>query len=246
MDAMTDADSAKRLICAIDTAELDTAVSLAASLVDVVGAIKLGLEFYTAHGPAGVTDVSRCGLPIFLDLKYYDIPNTGAGAIRGSAALNPFMMTVHVAGGPAMMRAAMAASFRLADRNGANRPLVIGITVLTSFDDGDVVAVGMKGPLADQVRRLADLALDNGLDGVVASAHEIADLRTQCGAEFTLVVPGIRPAWSSADDQKRIVTPAEAIRRGADYLVVGRPITRADDPAAAARRVIGEMVSGAG
>ena len=144
------------------------------------------------------------------------------------------------------MRAAMAASFRLADRNGANRPLVVGITVLTSFDDVDVDAVGMKGPLADQVRRLADLARDNGLDGVVASAHEIADLRTQCGADFTLVIPGIRPAWSSADDQKRIVTPAEAIRRGADYLVVGRPITRADDPAAAARRIIGEMVSGAG
>ncbi len=118
--------------------------------------------------------------------------------------------------------------------------------MLTSFDDGDVDAVGMKGPLADQVHRLADLALDNGLDGVVASAHEIADLRSQCGADFTLVVPGIRPAWSSADDQKRIVTPAEAIRRGAAYLGVGRPITRADDPAAAARRVIGEMVSGAG
>jgi len=231
---------------ALDTPELEQAVAWADAVRPRVGGVKLGLEFFNSNGPDGVRRIVDLGLPVFLDLKFHDIPNTVAGAIRGSAALNPFMMTVHVAGGPAMMRAAMAASFRLADRNGANRPLIVGITVLTSFDDDDVDAVGMKGPLTDQVRRLADLARDNGLDGVVASAHEIADLRSQCGADFTLVVPGIRPAWSSADDQKRIVTPAEAIRRGADYLVVGRPITRADDPAAAARRIIGEMVSGAG
>ncbi len=243
---MAHADGAKRLLCAIDTVELDTAIALAQSLGDVVGGVKLGLEFFTAHGPAGVSAVAKSGLPLFLDLKYYDIPNTVAGAVRGSFGLKPFMMTVHIAGGPAMLRAAMAASFRLADRTNGRRPQVVGITVLTSFDEDDIEAVGMKGPITDQVRRLADLARTSGLDGIVASAHDIGELRQQCGDDFTLVVPGIRPAWSSADDQKRIITPAEAVRRGADYLVVGRPITRSDDPPAAARRIIDEMAGGAG
>ncbi|MFQ5783204.1 MAG: orotidine-5'-phosphate decarboxylase [Alphaproteobacteria bacterium] len=242
---MTETEAAKRLLCAIDTVDLDGAVSIARSLPGVVGGVKLGLEFCTAHGPAGVAAVTESGLPLFLDLKFYDIPNTVAGAIRASAAFNPFMITVHVAGGPAMLRAAMAASFRVGEGNGGRRPLVVGITVLTSFDDDDVAAVGMRGPLPDQVRRLAGLAQENGLDGVVASAYEITDLRAQCGEDFKLVVPGIRPAWSSADDQKRIVTPADAMRRGADYLVIGRPITRSDDPPAAARRIL-EDVAGAG
>ena len=146
---MADADSAKRLICAIDTVDLGAATSVARSLSDVVGAAKLGLEFYTARGPEGVAAMAECGLPIFLDLKYYDIPNTVAGAIRGSAPLKPFMITVHIAGGPAMLRAAMAASFRVATENNL-RPLVVGITVLTSFDDDDVEAVGMKGPVSEQ------------------------------------------------------------------------------------------------
>ena len=240
------ADGAKRLLCAIDTVDLDTALTLARSLGDVVGGVKLGLEFFTAQGPEGIAAVAECGLPIFLDLKYHDIPNTVAGAVRGSAALAPFMMTVHIAGGPAMLRAAMAASFRVADASGGRRPLVVGVTVLTSFDDDDVAAVGMRGPVIDQVRRLADLARTSGLDGVVASAHDIGELRRQCGEDFTLVVPGIRPAWSSAEDQKRILTPAEAVRRGADYLVVGRPITRSDDPPAAARRIVDEISEGAG
>ena len=239
-------EGAARLICAIDAVELETAVSLAKNLRDVVGAVKLGLEFFTAHGPAGVKAVAEGGLPLFLDLKYCDIPNTVAGAIRASANLNPFMMTVHVAGGPAMLRAAMAASFRVADRTQGRRPLVVGISVLTSFDEDDVAAVGMKGPLPRQVRRLAELAQQCGLDGVVTSAHEIAELRKNCGSDLTLVVPGIRPAWSSTDDQKRIIVPSEAIRRGADYLVVGRPITRSDDPTAAARRIAEEMAAAAG
>lgn len=241
--AMTNGNGAARLICAVDTVEMDTAVSLAKNLRGDVGAVKLGLEFFTAHGPAGVQAVAESGLPLFLDLKYCDIPNTVAGAIRASANLNPFMITVHVAGGPAMLRAAMAASFRVADRTHNERPLVVGISVLTSFDETDVAAVGMMGPITDQVRRLADLAQSCGLDGVVASAHEIEELRAQCGDDFTLVVPGIRPAWSSTDDQKRIIVPSEAIRRGADYLVVGRPITRSDDPPAAARRIGEEMAA---
>ena len=241
---MAAADGTKRLLCAIDTVDLDAALSLARSLGDVVGGVKLGLEFFTAQGPGGVAAVAECGLPIFLDLKYHDIPNTVAGAVRGTAPIVPFMMTVHVAGGAAMLRAAMAASFRLADAHD-RRPRVGGITALPSVDDADADAVGMRGPVTDQVRRLADLARASGLDGLVASAHDIGELRRQCGADFALVVPGIRPAWSSADDQKRIVTPAEAVRRGADYLVVGRPITRSDDPPAAARRIVDEMAEGA-
>lgn len=243
---MAHADGANRLLCAIDTVEFDTAVGLAKSLKDIVGGVKLGLEFCAAHGPDGIAAVAESGLPLFLDLKFYDIPNTVAGAIRASAVFNPFMMTVHVAGGPAMLRAAMAASIRVGDQNGGRRPLVVGITVLTSFDEDDIDAVGMKAPLADQVRRLADLAQENGLDGVVASAQEIVDLRAHCGDDFVLVVPGIRPAWSSANDQKRIVTPADAVRRGADYLVVGRPITRSDDPPAAARRIVDDVTLAAG
>ncbi|MFP6741542.1 MAG: orotidine-5'-phosphate decarboxylase [Alphaproteobacteria bacterium] len=238
---MADNNGAQRLLCAIDTVDLDSAVATANSLVGVVGGAKLGLEFFTAHGPAGVAKVAECGLPIFLDLKYYDIPNTVAGAIRGVAGINPHMLTVHVSGGSAMLRAAMAASFRLASQNDGKRPLVIGVTVLTSFDEDDVATVGMRPPLADQVLRLAELAQTTGLDGVVCSAHEISEIRDRFGDELKLVVPGIRPAWSSADDQKRIVTPAEALRQGADYLVIGRPITKADDPVAAAGRIIDEM-----
>jgi orotidine-5'-phosphate decarboxylase len=238
---MADNNGAQRLLCAIDMVDLDSAVATANSLVGVVGGAKLGLEFFTAHGPVGVAKVAECGLPIFLDLKYHDIPNTVAGAIRGVAGINPHMLTVHVSGGSAMLRAAMAASFRLASQNDGKRPLVIGVTVLTSFDEDDVVAVGMRPPLGDQVLRLAELAQTTGLDGVVCSAHEISEVRDRFGDELKLVVPGVRPAWSSADDQKRIVTPAEALRRGADYLVIGRPITKADDPAAAAGRIIDEM-----
>lgn len=242
---MADNNGAQRLFCAIDTVDLDSAVSTANSLVGVVGGAKLGLEFFTAHGPDGVAKVAECGLPIFLDLKYYDIPNTVAGAIRGVAGINPHMLTVHVSGGSTMLRAAMAASFRLASQNDGKRPLVIGVTVLTSFDEDDAAAVGMRPPLGDQVLRLAELAQTTGLDGVVCSAHETSEIGDRFGDELKLVVPGIRPAWSSADDQKRIVTPAEALRRGADYLVIGRPITNADDPAAAAGRIVDEMTGGA-
>ncbi|MFP6731723.1 MAG: orotidine-5'-phosphate decarboxylase [Alphaproteobacteria bacterium] len=237
----TENANAERLLCAIDTVDLDAAVATAASLKGLVGGIKLGLEFFTAHGPAGVAAIADCGLPIFLDLKFFDIPNTVAGAIRGTSGMNPFMLTVHISGGPAMLRAAMAASSRLASQNDGKRPLVIGISVLTSFDEDDMEAVGVRPGLAEQVHRLADMGLANGLDGVVCSAHEILDLRRSFGDKLKLIVPGIRPAWSSADDQKRIVTPAEALRLGADYLVIGRPILRADDPPAAARRILAEM-----
>jgi len=239
---MNSANPANRVICAIDTDNLDQAISLANQLSGQVGAFKLGLEFYTAHGPAGVKAVADGGMPIFLDLKFSDIPNTVAGAMRAAGACAPAMVTVHATGGPAMMRAAAAAGLRIADAAGGTRPKILAVTVLTSFDDNDVAAVGMIGPMTDQVKRLAELAQQCGLDGVVASAHEIAALRQVCGPDFTLVVPGIRPGWAAADDQKRIVTPADALRQGADYLVIGRPITRSDDPASAATRIAEEMI----
>ena len=239
---MTSARRADRIICAIDTADLEAACSLSAALAGSVGAVKLGLEFFAAHGPDGVRAVAGRGLPVFLDLKLHDIPNTVAGAVRMALHSAPMMLTVHASGGAAMMRAAAAAALRVAEGAGLHeRPKLLAVTVLTSFDDSDLAAVGMHGPLGDQVQRLAALAQACGMDGVVASAHEVAALRRQCGADFTLVVPGIRPGWASADDQKRIVTPSEALRLGADYLDVGRPITRADDPAAAAARIADEL-----
>ena len=233
--------AAERIVCAIDTADLDEAKRLADRLSGAVGLLKLGLQFYVAHGRAGVAALADSGLPVFLDLKFHDIPNTVAGAVRATAGAAPAMLTVHAGGGAAMMRAAAAAAMRLADTAAGARPKVLAVTILTSFDDADAASVGMAGPVVDLVKRTASLAQACGLDGVVASAREVAMLRAECGPDFTLVVPGIRPGWASADDQKRIVTPAEALHRGADYLVIGRPITRADDPGDAAARIAAEM-----
>lgn len=231
------------LLCAIDTVDMNVAVGLARSLEGEVSGIKLGLEFFLANGPEGVKEVGAGGMPILLDIKLNDIPNTVAGAVRAAGAGGPFMLTVHALGGPAMLRAAMGAAFRLAEGSDGQRPKVVAVTVLTSMDDEDLASVGMPGPVSDAVSRLADLSQSCGVDGVVCSAREIEMLRAQCGPDFLLVVPGIRPAWSSADDQKRIVTPAEAVRSGADYLVVGRPITRSSDPVVAARRIADEIAS---
>lgn len=227
---------AERLFVALDTADLDQALGFAACLKGVVGGVKLGKEFFTAHGPHGVARVAAVGLPVFLDLKFHDIPNTVAGAVRAALKLRPFMLNIHAAGGEAMMRAA------LAEVNEARpRPLVIAVTVLTSLTDDDLKATGVTAPMIDQVVRLATLAKRVGLDGVVCSAKETMTLRGACGKDFRLVVPGIRPAWAEAGDQKRVVTPREAVALGADYLVIGRPITAAADPVAAAKRIVEEI-----
>lgn len=235
----TSLSPAERLFVALDTTDADAAAALAKNLKGVAGGVKLGKEFFTAHGPAGVARVAAAGLPVFLDLKFHDIPNTVAGAVKAALALKPFMINVHASGGAAMMRAAMSA----AAAPGVVRPLVVAVTVLTSLDDDDLRAVGMRPPVVEQVVRLAKLAQANGLDGVVCSAKEAMAIRGACGRAMRLIVPGIRPAWSAAEDQKRIVTPREAIALGADYLVVGRPITEARDPVAAARRVVAEIGS---
>ena len=211
-------------------------IDLAESLAGTVGGLKIGKELFTAHGPDAVTRIRDAGHQVFLDLKFHDIPATVAGAVRAAAGLGCFVLTVHASGGPEMLRAAAEAA-------GAAKPppLVVGVTVLTSLDDGDLAAVGQSGPVADLVSRLARLARSCGLGGVVCSPREIAALRAELGADFRLIVPGVRPEWAGADDQKRVMTPAEAVAAGADYLVIGRPITRAADPAEAARRIADEI-----
>jgi len=221
------------IICAIDTTDIEQARKLANELDGHVGAIKLGLEFFTANGPEGVREVAR-GIDLFLDLKLHDIPNTVAGAVKSALALDPLLLTIHCAGGPAMLRAAVEA-------RGARRTKLLGVTVLTSLDASDLAATGQAGPVETQVRRLALLAQQSGLDGVVCSPQEVALLRQTCGPGFLLVVPGIRPAGAAIGDQKRIQTPRAAIEAGADYLVIGRPITEASDPAAAASTILAEL-----
>lgn len=222
---------------ALDTADVNQAIAWAGAARPHVGGVKLGLEFFGSNGPDGVRRIVELGLPVFLDLKFHDIPNTVAGAVRAVSGLGVAIVNVHAAGGPAMLEAAAAA----AAEAGAERPWVIAVTVLTSLDDGDLAAVGQQGPAAAQVERLARLTQSCGLDGVVCSPAEIAPIRAACGGDFRLIVPGIRPAWAAAGDQKRIMTPAEARAQGADILVIGRPITGADDPAAAAARIAEEL-----
>ena len=229
------------IICAVDTTDVAQAEELASQLGGSVGALKLGLEFFTANGAAGVQQLAAHKFPIFLDLKFHDIPNTVAKAIRATAGIDTFMMTVHTAGGRAMLRAAIDASMEVAATTGKERPLVVGVTVLTSLDQDDLSMIGMREQLHDQVRRLADLAQSSGLDGVVCSPYEISLLREHCGHDFTLVVPGIRPEGSAKGDQKRILTPREAVEKGADYLVIGRPITEAPNPAAAAHAIFDSL-----
>ncbi len=229
------------ILVAVDTPQVDEAKSLVAGLAGAVGGVKLGLEFFNAHGPQGIREVARGGDDLFLDLKFHDIPNTVAGAVRAVVALRPMMLNVHAAGGPAMMRAARAAAAAEAAKLGVGRPLVIAVTVLTSLDDSDLEAVGQARPASEQAVRLARLARSCRLDGVVCSPHEIAAIRQACGADFTLVVPGIRPQGAAAGDQKRVMTPREAIAAGADWLVIGRPITAARRPADAAGAILRDL-----
>jgi orotidine-5'-phosphate decarboxylase len=230
-----------KFLVALDTIDAGLAQTQASAVRGLAAGVKLGLEFFNANGPAGVRQVMTAGDPVFLDLKFHDIPNTVAGAVRAVVPLGPFLLTIHAAGGPAMMRAAVEAAAETASAIGRVRPKIIGVTILTSLSEDDLRAVGQNGPVSDQARRLAALARQCGLDGVVCSPHEIAVLRADMGEGFTLVVPGIRPSWAAAGDQKRVMSPGEASRLGADYLVIGRPITGAADVAGAARRIDEEL-----
>ena len=231
----------KRLIVALDTVDMDRARLWADAVSPHAGILKLGLEFFLANGAAGFARIT--GAPVFLDLKLHDIPNTVAGGVRAVLPLRPKMLTIHAAGGSAMVQAAHQA----AASAGADRPLILAVTVLTSLDRNDLTAMGvaaMIGPgpgaddsadlVAEQVLRLGRLAIEAGADGLVCSPREVAMLRQALGPSIKLVVPGIRPEGSPAGDQARTMTPAQAIAAGADWIVVGRPITGASHPGSAA------------
>ncbi len=236
-------DGADKIYCAIDTVDIGLSARLIDGVRGAVGGIKLGLEFFTAHGPDLVRRLVGRDTPLFLDLKLHDIPNTVAGAVRAVAPLSPTLLTIHSSGGPAMMRAARKAAEEAAAQLNVRRPKLLAVTVLTSLDQSDLDAVGIAHAPLQQVRRLAALAKDSGMDGVICSPLEIEDLRADCGRDFLLVVPGIRPAGSAVGDQKRVMTPGEAVAKGADYLVIGRPITEASSPRSAAEAIAQEIAA---
>lgn len=229
------------VICAVDTTDVAKARALSSQLSGHIGALKLGLEFFTANGAAGVQQIANAQSPVFLDLKFHDIPNTVAKAIKATAGIDAFIMTVHTAGGHTMMKAAAEAASENAAKTGKRRPYVVGVTVLTSMDQNDLSEIGVRDAVADQVKRLAELAQKAGLDGVVCSPHEIEMIKKTCGKDFKLVVPGIRPAGSETGDQKRVLTPREAVQKGADFLVIGRPITESANPAQAAKDILASL-----
>ncbi len=225
------------VFCALDTPDTKAASALADSLKNSIGGLKVGLEFFMANGAAGYKAIADKGLPIFLDVKLHDIPNTVAGAVSSLLSLRPAFMTVHASGGRTMMRAAAEA----AAEGGATRPKLLAVTVLTSLDGGDLRSVGQDTDTRSQVMRLATLAKESGMDGCICSPEEISTLRAALGKDFILMVPGIRPAWAAANDQKRTLTPKEACDAGATYLVIGRPITKAANPAEAAQKIAAEL-----
>jgi orotidine-5'-phosphate decarboxylase len=229
-------DPRQRLIVALDVSSAAAAEKIVAAVGDSALTYKVGMQLYTAEGPRMVRDLVSSGRRVFLDLKYHDIPTTVAAAVREAAGLGVSMLTVHASGGGKMLRAATEAA------RGANPGLmVLAVTVLTSMDDNDLDKAGVRGRVLDQVLRLAALALADGCQGVVASAQEASELRSELGDEFAIVTPGVRPAGASRDDQVRVATPAEAIAAGATHIVVGRPITEAADPAAEARAILGQI-----
>ena len=232
-----------RLLIALDVPAAAAATLLADRLRGAVGGFKIGKQLFTAAGPDVVRALVERGDRVFLDLKYHDIPNTVAGAVASAAGLGVWMLNVHASGGSAMMAAARGAADETAERTGSGRPLVIGVTVLTSLDAAGLAEVGIDRPPDKLALRLARLAQDAGLDGVVASARETPGIRAACGPEFLIVTPGIRggAAVAGADDQRRAMSPADAIAAGSSYLVVGRPVTAAADPRAAAEAIVREM-----
>lgn len=231
------------IFCAIDTPDLSAARDLAAAMREAGCGIKLGLEFFNANGPQGISAIRNTHpeLPLFLDLKCHDIPNTVGGAVRAVASLAPAYLSLHASGGAAMMRAAQDAAREEALRLGIAPMALLGVTVLTSLDDAALDAIGQVPPVERQVLRLAKLTQDCGLAGIVCSGHDIAPVRKNLGGDLALMVPGIRPAGSAAQDQKRVMTPQEALQSGATHLVIGRPITEATDPGAAAAAILASL-----
>jgi orotidine-5'-phosphate decarboxylase len=224
------------LVVALDVASAAEAQRLVSSIGDNAAIYKIGKQLFTAEGPTLVRDLKSSGRKVFLDLKYHDIPNTVASAVRAAADLKVHMLTVHASGGSKMLRAAAEAAAA-----SSAKPLVLAVTVLTSMADEDLAEVGIGGTAQEQVVRLAKLAERAGVAGLVASPSELKALRAGVGHEMKIVTPGVRPAGSDKGDQARVATPAEAIANGADYIVVGRPITGAADPAAAVKAILAEI-----
>ncbi len=232
-----------RIYCSIDTGETSAAIAMAKQVVPAGCGIKLGMEFFNAQGPQGIAAVKEAvpEASLFIDLKYHDIPNTVAGALRSIARLAPDFVNVHASGGPDMMKAGLAALTEESAKRNIPTPRLLAVTILTSMDDAAVTAVGWQTPIGMQVERLAKLTKDCGLAGVVCSPLEIEIVRNACGPDFATMVPGIRPADSAAGDQKRMMTPKDAIAQGATHLVIGRPITQAKDPGATAAAIIATL-----
>ncbi|HSL91707.1 MAG TPA: orotidine-5'-phosphate decarboxylase, partial [Candidatus Limnocylindrales bacterium] len=224
----------ERIIVALDTDSPDAALAAVSSLAGEVGLFKVGMELFPRGGPDLIGRILAKGADVFLDLKFHDIPNTVAGAVRSAVALGVKFATVHASGGKAMLAAAASAA-------AGSGTTVLAVTVLTSLDDADLASVGFALPAAEAVDRLAGLAAEAGIGGIVCSAREVAAVRALVGKEVILVTPGVRLPGDSSGDQKRVVTPFEAIRDGANYIVVGRPITKAADPVAAARKFAAEV-----
>lgn len=225
-----------KVIVALDYPDAESALQLVARLAPDLCRLKVGKELFTRAGPRLVEDLAARGFDVFLDLKFHDIPNTVAGACHAAAELGVWMLNVHALGGERMLQAAKEGVMRA-----THSPLLIAVTILTSMDEADLVAVGLAGSPLDNVLRLAQLAQQSGLDGVVCSSRETPVLREQLDPGFRLITPGIRPAGSQADDQRRVMTPVDAINSGSDYLVIGRPVTRADDPVGVLRTINSEL-----
>ena len=234
----------ERLIVALDLDDLELATELVRSLAQQVGMFKIGKQLFTHAGPQAVRLIQDLGGEIFLDLKFHDIPNTVAKAAIEATRLGVKMFNVHASGSLEMMRLTVKEVERVSRQQKLRRPIMLGVTVLTSLGQEDLQRLGVEHKIADQVVRLALLTKEAGMDGVVASPHEVADIRQACGQRFVIVTPGIRPADSQRNDQQRVMTPADAVRAGVDYIVVGRPILEAQNPIMAARGIVAEMEDG--
>ena len=236
LHSLADMNPRDRLIVALDVSSAAEARQIVTAVGGSATMFKVGKQLFTAEGPQVVRELIGSGRKVFLDLKFHDIPNTVAGAVASASALGVSMLTVHACGGSKMLKAACEGA-----SSGKTKPLILAVTVLTSLSDTDLQEQGITASVESQVLRLAGLALQSGCGGVVASAHEAANLRRSLGTGFAIVTPGVRPAGAEVGDQARVVTPKDAVHAGADYIVVGRPITGAKDPATAAAAILAEI-----
>ncbi|MDC0074576.1 orotidine-5'-phosphate decarboxylase [Alphaproteobacteria bacterium] len=224
----------------IDTTDIKKSIEISISLKDLIAGIKIGKEFFTKHGPQGIKKITdNTKIPFFLDLKFHDIPNTVEKAIKSACEMNPSILNIHVSGGSKMIKSAVNAVRNLSPSK--KRPLLVGVTILTSLIDDDLREIGFKSNLSDSALKLATLAKKNGLDGVVCSPHEIKKIRKECGPKFKLITPGIRLKNDNKHDQRRIMTPAEALSNGADILVIGRSITNSKNPIETTKKILNSL-----